>query len=399
MTNRERENITLSFGRPEHRGSVQETFYPWNLTVEKFAKEGLPEEIAQGLQSNKHIGKESTRLEKYFGVNWGEGVLKYEQYLGLDAVRRVSFILPFRHFQEKIIAETDRYKIISNVCGRHIKYHKVSGLVEEIKPVVSSIEDWTRLKEHGNKEMEEYFTQEKINKAYNPLRHGHEAGDYSIRLNIEGFFWTARELMGIEAHLFAFYDTPELIHDINRYILSVYLEKLSLVLEVLPADVVYIMEDLSGKNGSMISPRQFDEFVGSYYRILIPVLKQKGVKHVFVDTDGDFKLLIPNFIKAGVEGFLPMDVNAGMDIVEVRKGFPGLKFIGAFNKLCIASGKEAIDMEFERLLPVIRQGGYIPACDHQLAPSTTLENYRYYIGRLKQIMGHAGEGNFNTLSI
>ena len=114
------------------------------------------------------------------------------------------------------------------------------------------------------------------------------------------------------------------------------------------------------KNGPMISPELFDEFIGSYYKRLIPVLKSKGVKHMFVDTDGDFKKLIPNFIESGVEGFLPMDVNAGMDVPTVRKEFPNLKFIGGFNKICIAEGKDAIDREFERIITVVRQGGYIP---------------------------------------
>ena len=103
------------------------------------------------------------------------------------------------------------------------------------------------------------------------------------------------------------------------------------------------MEDLSGKNGPIISGAMFDEFVGSYYRKLIPMLKARGVGNVFVDTDGDFMMMIPNFMDAGVDGFLPMDVNAGMDIVKVRENFPTLKFIGGYNKLRIDDGKEAID--------------------------------------------------------
>ena len=31
MTNRERERRTLNFEKPEGRGSVEETFYPWVL--------------------------------------------------------------------------------------------------------------------------------------------------------------------------------------------------------------------------------------------------------------------------------------------------------------------------------------------------------------------------------
>lgn len=358
MTNRERENKTLSFEGYEGRGAVEETFYPWVLTTERFAGEGLPEEIARGAVdiTNNPESNPGKLSEKYLAVSWGAGVMAYEQYLGFDPVRRVHFILPFRGYEEKI----------------------------------HSMEDWEGLKDHARKELAIHFTDQAIREKYGPLREGHDRGDYSIRLNIEGFFWVPRDLLGIEPHLYAFYDEPELLHEICSFMLEIYQDRLIRVIDLIRPDVVYLMEDLSGKNGPMISGATFDEFVGSYYRKLIPLMKEHGVGNVFVDTDGDFTQIIPNFIEAGVEGFLPMDVNAGMDIVKVRERFPELKFIGGFNKLCIAEGKEAIDREFARLLPVIRSGGYIPGADHQVAPSTALENYRYYIERLKEAMEQAG---------
>lgn len=365
MNARDRENATLSFIKSVDRGAIEETFFPWSLTVSRYEKEGLPAEISRKILDGSTNSTESENdLEKYFNVKWSEGVLEYEKHLGFDPVKRIGFTLPFRRLEENI--------------------------VEMFKQEASFEADWNRLKVHGDKELSKYFTFENMEKVYGPLKPGHDRGDYSVRMNIEGFFWTPRELLGVEPHLYSFYDTPELIHDMNEYILKVYLEKLTMVLDILPVDVLYIMEDLSGKTGPMISPDLFDEFIGSYYKRLIPALKQKGVGHVFVDTDGDFKKLIPNFIKAGVDGFLPMDVNAGMDIVAVRKDYPNLKFIGAFNKLEIAKGREAIDKEFERLLPVIRQGGYIPGADHQVAPSTSLEDYKYYISKLKEVMKEAG---------
>ena len=51
---------------------------------------------------------------------------------------------------------------------------------------------------------------------------------------------------------------------------------------------------------------------------------------------------------------------------------------------------EAIDEEFNRILPVVRQGGYIVGADHQVPPSASLENYRYYIERLKDVMAQCG---------
>ncbi len=107
---------------------------------------------------------------------------------------------------------------------------------------------------------------------------------------------------------------------------------------------------------------------------------------MFVDTDGDFTRLIPNFTSSGVDGFLPVDVNAGVDIVDVRRHFPDVKFIGGFNKLEILKGPEAIDREFKRLEPVIRQGGYLCGIDHQAAPGTPYAYYQYYIKRLGEVM-------------
>lgn len=351
MTDRERERETLNFGNPGNRGSVEETFYPWDLTAKRFYEEGMPEEIWKGLNRTAE-----EPWEKYFKTSFGKPVLDYETYLSFDPVRRVKFLLPF-------------------------------GGDSGIR--IASGEDWAAVKKMAEEEIKLYFTDEYIERAYKPLRDGQEKGKYSIRMNIEGFFWIPRELLGVEEHLYAFYDQPELIHEINRFTLDIYKKYLTKVLLVLPPDLIYIQEDLSGKNGPMISPECFREFIGEYYKELIPVMREGGCGNIFVDTDGDFKKLIPEFIAAGVDGFLPMDVNAGMDIVEVRQEFPTLKFIGGYNKLKISEGKEAIDKEFERIMPVIRQGGYIPGADHQVAPSTSFENYRYYIKKLKEVMGQS----------
>ena len=391
MTNRERERRTLDFEKTDGRGAVEETFYPWVLTTERYKGEGIPAKIADGAKdiTNDIVGKKENQTEKYFPVLWGEGVMEYEKYFGFDPVRRIHFVLPFRRFEEKIIEVTPDYTLKQDVFGRQLIRKKGSELDLEYRQIVESVDDWKRLKEHAVKELETY-TDEAIYAAYSPLKEGHDRGDYSIRLHLEGFFWTPRELMGFEPVLYAFYDEPELLRDMNDFICTVYKEKAMKVIEILQPDVVYFNEDLSGVNGPLISPECFEEFVGVYYRELIPMMKERGVGNVIVDTDGEFSKLIPNFIACGVDGFLPMDVNAGMDIVKIRQMFPRLKFIGGYNKLMIAEGKEAIDKEFERILPVIRGGGFIPGADHQVPPSASLENYRYYIKRLKEVMCQSG---------
>ncbi len=351
MTNRDREYATLNFERPGDRGTIEETFYPWDLTVERFVKEGLPQKMGDNLTASG-----ADEGETYLKVGFGEAVADYENYLGFDPVKRVKFEFPFGE-------------------GSGIK--------------LDSYRDWIDLKKKIEAQMADSLTIEKIEKLCEGIKPGHEQGDFSVRMSLQGFFWVPRELFGVEEHLYAFYDEPDWMHEINTFVLDMYETYLPDILKVIRPDVIYIQEDLSGKNGPMISPECFRKFIGAYYKKLIPFLKSYGCGNVFVDTDGDFMRLIPEFIEAGVDGFLPMDVNAGMDIIAVRESYPGLKFIGGFNKLKIAEGKEAIDQEFERILPVIRQGGYIPGADHQVPPSASYENYKYYIGKLGEAMKQA----------
>ena len=144
-----------------------------------------------------------------------------------------------------------------------------------------------------------------------------------------------------------------------------------------------IAEDMSYNNGPMISEGLFNEFIKPYYEILIPEIKKHGTR-VFVDSDGDINKVIPWFVGAGVEGILPLERQAGVVLERIRAAWPDFLLLGGFDKMCMFKGKEAIEAEFERMLPVIRKGRYLPGMDHQTPPGTTIENYRIYVELLKK---------------
>lgn len=152
MTNREREYRTLSFQKPD-KGAVEETFYPWVLTANRFKEEGIPPMIAEGARdiTNDIVGNARNQSEKYFPVNWGEGVMEYETYLGFDPIRRIHFVLPFRRFEEKILEEHPDYIIKQDIYGRQIYHKKGSDVELEHKAVISSWNDWEKLKVHARK--------------------------------------------------------------------------------------------------------------------------------------------------------------------------------------------------------------------------------------------------------
>ena len=58
--------------------------------------------------------------------------------------------------------------------------------------------------------------------------------------------------------------------------------------------------------------------------------------------------------------------------------------IGNFDKMVMNKGEDAIRNEFERLLPCMKNGGFIPSVDHQTPPQVSLEQYRNYLSLLDE---------------
>jgi uroporphyrinogen-III decarboxylase len=57
--------------------------------------------------------------------------------------------------------------------------------------------------------------------------------------------------------------------------------------------------------------------------------------------------------------------------------------------MVMSKGEREMRAEFERLLPAMRSGGYIPSVDHQTPPGVSLANYRIYVKLLKEYCARA----------
>ena len=58
--------------------------------------------------------------------------------------------------------------------------------------------------------------------------------------------------------------------------------------------------------------------------------------------------------------------------------------LGGFDKTIMHLGEDAMRREFERLLPAMRSGGYIPSVDHQTPPDVSVGQYRTYVKLLAE---------------
>ncbi|MBT4503315.1 MAG: hypothetical protein HOC74_36635 [Gemmatimonadetes bacterium] len=201
-----------------------------------------------------------------------------------------------------------------------------------------------------------------------------------------GFFGAPRYLMGEVALLIGFLDKPELVRAIIDHLADLWATLYDRILSQVKVDCVHIWEDMSFKNGPLISPALFREFMLPAYRKVTDVVRSHDVDTILVDTDGDCRQLIPLFLEGGVTGIYPFEVQAGMDIAQIRESYPDLQILGGIDKKELATTRERIDAELDkRIPPMLAKGGYIPMADHQIPPDVPWENYLYYRKRIAEM--------------
>ena len=217
-----------------------------------------------------------------------------------------------------------------------------------------------------------------------------QSGDAVLWFTLQGFFWYPRTIFGIEPHLYAFYDQPELMNRINEDILDFNLRVIDQICSVTTPDFMSFAEDMSYNHGSMLSQELFVQFIAPFYKRIVPELHKRGIT-VIVDSDGDITVPTAWFRDVGCDGLLPLERQAGVDMADMRKRYPTMRFIGHYDKMVMPLGESAMRAEFDRLLPIAAQGGFLPSVDHQTPPGVSLEQYRIYLKLYDEYAWKAGK--------
>jgi len=296
----------------------------WDETIKRWKNEGLP--------SSLHTVFD---IHRYFGLD------PYQQFWFSTTDPTVEAV---QHHVEGIVSNMDDYLRVRD------------SLFPDHSAAIESMIPWTKQQ---------------------------AAGDAVVWMTIEGYFWFPRTLMGFSKISLAFYDQPELLHRINQDLTDFNLKIIEKVRKTCVPTFVTIAEDMSYNHGPMISEKTFDEFIAPYYRQIIPRLQEMN-SYIFVDTDGDVTLMVPWLKREGIQGVLPLERQAGVDGLALRQKYPDFRLIGHYNKMVMSKGEEAMRREFERLVPLIRQGGFIPSVDHQTPPNVSLDQYRVFVALLNE---------------
>jgi hypothetical protein len=332
VNTRERFQAVMGF-QPFDRLPLLEWANWWNQTTERWYSEGLPADVTDRYDICRHFGLDLYKqdwLDPYGAVPRGKG----------RGDRQAGILAHVRDYDE----------------ARSFMYPEPS-INEEL---------WTQ------------WAEEQAN------------GECVLWITLQGFFWFPREVFGVERHLYAFYDEPGLLHRINSDLVEWNIRMLDKVCSICTPDFMTFAEDMSYNHGPMLSKPLFDEFMKPYYEQILPVLKRHGILPI-IDSDGDVSVPAHWFEEVGIEGVLPLERQAGVDIARLRDDHSRLRFLGHFDKMTMNRGEAAMRAEFERLVPTAARGGFIVSCDHQTPPGVSYEDYKLYVSLFREYAEEAGQ--------
>ncbi len=373
MNYRENINAILHYEKFDKMPIV--SFGYWRETLEKWAQEGhITQEEAKGYaRYGDNSEADKTVMQKLgFDFNWNSCVGVNPQL--------------YPAFERKVLEEHP---------DGSLTVRDGQGLIVLEKPGVVSIpaEIGTSLTDRKVWE-EEYlpklqWSEDRVRTEYLKNFSDTSKREIPIGLHCGSLIGYMRNLLGVEQLSYLYVDDEDLYKEIVDTLAGLCYRCVKAALESgAKFDYAHFWEDICYKNGPLVSPYVFEDYVAPHYKKITELLLQYGVDIVSVDCDGCIDTLLPIWLKNGVNTMFPIEVGTwNASIAPWREKYgKELRGVGGMNKTVFARDYAAIDAEIERLKPLIALGGYIPCPDHRIAPDAKFENVQYYCEQLRKIV-------------
>jgi len=332
------------------------------------------------------LGFWAETCNRWYGEGLPVGMNVYD-YFNFDKRESVPVDFgPIPRFVPRTLEEDERYRTTvtdTGIVKRDLKTQ--TSMATFIDFPVKDRGDWEKMKKRFNP----YDARRYPITWSDELLEYYKTADRPIGLGMTGFFGEARHLMGLERLLVTFYRDPGLVHDIMDFWSGFLIETSANALKEAKIDFVTIWEDMAYKRGPHISPRFFREFMLPNYEKVTDFIRKHGIDIIMVDTDGNHEALTQLFLEGGVNCLYPLEVASDMDAVANRKTYGReLLLIGNIDKRALASSKEAVKREVEKVSPLLEDGGFLPSVDHAVPSDVPFGNYVYYIDLIKNRLQH-----------
>lgn len=145
------------------------------------------------------------------------------------------------------------------------------------------------------------------------------------------------------------------------------------------AELFYIGGDVASKNGPIISPKQYHDFILPEIKIQVDFIHKKGL-FAFNSSDGNLWPIIEDFlINSGVDGMMEIQTTAGMDLNKLKDLYG--------DRICFQGGVDCqYTLVFSDVNNVIKEtkkaidilsigGGHILSSSNSIHPGVKPENF------------------------
>jgi hypothetical protein len=334
----------------------------WPSTLDRWVSEGMPPEL-----------KEMPRMLEYFDL---------DPHIWSGPAAELFVHPPFERKVLRQSADTVTYvNHLGIVCTELAKDHFKSMPHFEEFPVRTRA-DWREYR----KRLE--WSPERVGEKWAAQKAKWAKRDAALIIALNrgaSLYGALREMMGVEALSIAFYDDRPLVSEMMDTMVELFLHCVEALFRDFVPDAVCLWEDMAYKNGPLLSPRLVREMMLPRYCVMTRKLRELGIPIILLDSDGDISQLIPIWLEAGIDGVVPMEAQAGMDVARYREMYPRLLMMGGVDKKALAAGREAIDAEIDKIRRTIASGGLIPFFDHGLPHDASYANFLYFVERLKEV--------------
>lgn len=340
MTSRERFLRAL---RHEEADRVPIHDSPWATTVARWHREGLPE----GQSPHSYFGYELNGQAPDLSLR----------------------------FPQETVEDTDEYTVTRNANGAlRRNWRHATSTPECIDFVVKTPADWDEHKHRMGMSRDRID----LDRGLKAQASARARGDFWVYRGVMGYDKT-QGIVGSENLLMAMVEAPQWVAEMFMagadLIVATAEEMLGRGFDF---DGAYLCDDMGYRNGMLFSPRTYRELLFPAHKRVCSFFNARELP-VILHTCGCVNEVVPDLIEAGFACLQPLEVKAGMDLIQLKRDFGDhLAFMGGIDVRLMAEGDPAkLDGEIGSKITCAKQGGgYIYHSDHSVPDNVSFESYK-----------------------
>jgi uroporphyrinogen decarboxylase len=355
MTPRERIKAALRFERPD-RLPCNESF--WDGTIAQWRTEGAPDDVEAADYFDFDICTMSLDASPRFELEIlerGDGMITYRDRFGYT-LRKQDGISASMEFSDHVTRDQEAWERI-----------KPRFALSDDPNEPARIDDASYFAH-----FDPYPTWDEAVAKYERLR----ATDRYMLFQCYGPWeatWRHRAMQDLLMDLAL---EPDWVEDMARTYIDLVISILRRCIEVgMKPDGMFLIEDLGTTRAMLLSPASWEKVLKPSCAKLGQFLGEQGIDF-WMHSCGAIQPVIDGLIDCGLNVLNPLQVSAGLDVVDVRQRYgKRLAMYGNIDVHKMLGSRADLEEELRRKVPVAREGGYVFHSDHSVPPQVKFEQY------------------------